>query len=71
MKKVETRKIPSYKWVVEDLCSRCEATSPVVAVEPGAKVPPPPDTDAKLLYAEPNVIFPPSTAGVIPPKPHK
>lgn len=42
MKKVVTTKIPSYKWVVEDLCAQCEAKSPSAEPEPGAKIPPPP-----------------------------
>jgi hypothetical protein len=42
MKKTVTKKIPSYKWVVEDLCPRCEANCPDPAVQPGVNAPPPP-----------------------------
>jgi hypothetical protein len=52
MQKIVTKKVPSYKWVVEDLCPACEAGCECAAIEPGAAVPPPPDTDAKLLYRD-------------------
>ncbi len=51
MKKIETVKVPSYKWVVEDLCPKCEAGCAVTEVDRGAVLPSPPDADAKLLYA--------------------
>ncbi len=51
MKKVETVKVPSYKWVVEDLCPKCEASCAVTAVDRGTALPAPPAVDAKLLYA--------------------
>lgn len=51
MKKIETVKVPSYKWVVEDLCPKCEASCAVMEVEPGTTLPAPPVVDAKLLYA--------------------
>jgi hypothetical protein len=44
MKRVVIRKIPVYKWVVEDLCPRCEAECPIVEVPPGTKLPPPPNS---------------------------
>ncbi len=47
-KKVKTT-VPNYKWVVEDLCSKCEARAESAQVEPGAKIPPAPAiADAKL-----------------------
>lgn len=49
MKRTITKTIPSFKWVVEDLCANCEAQVPVVQVPPGVAVPPPPVTDAKIL----------------------
>jgi hypothetical protein len=52
MQRVVSKKIPSYKWVVEDLCPECEANCPCAAIEPGAVVPPPPMIDAKLKYGE-------------------
>jgi len=43
MKKVETKKIPVYKWVVEDVCAECELNHPAaVDVPPGATIPPRP-----------------------------
>ena len=51
VQKVVTKKVPSYKWVVEDLCSHCEASCARVAIAPGAEIPPPPTADARLLYA--------------------
>jgi hypothetical protein len=50
-KKVETQKVPSFKWVVEDLCPHCESNCDVVEVSPEDKVSAPPQmADAKLLY---------------------
>lgn len=42
MKKTVTKTVPSFKWVVEDLCPACEAQSPSAVVPPGIEVPPPP-----------------------------
>lgn len=39
MKKTVTRTIPSYKWVVEDLCPSCQARCAQVTVPSGADVP--------------------------------
>lgn len=50
MKKVVTKKVPSFKWVVEDLCEKCETDAPVAVVPAGATIPPPPAVDAKLNY---------------------
>lgn len=49
MQKIETKKIPSYKWVVEDLCKECESKAKSAAVPPGAEVPPLPAVDARVL----------------------
>lgn len=52
MKKTESVKIKSFKWVVEDLCKECESACDVAQVAPGDDVPPPPQiADAKLLYS--------------------
>jgi hypothetical protein len=48
MKRTITRSVPSYKWVVEDLCPECEAGCEVVDIPAGADVPPAPTVDAKL-----------------------
>lgn len=54
MKKTVVKTIPSYKWVVEDLCpqcvNKCQNCDPPSA---GAPVPPPPLPGAKLLYGRP------------------
>lgn len=50
MKKVVTQKVPSFKWVVEDLCEKCEANCPCAVIPAGADVPPLPVGDAKLKY---------------------
>lgn len=42
MKKTITKKIPSYKWVVEDLCAECKENAPVAEIEHGATIPPKP-----------------------------
>lgn len=42
MKKTITKKIPSYKWVVEDLCPKCEAKATSADPTPGVEVPPKP-----------------------------
>lgn len=42
MKRTVTKTVPSYKWVIEDLCETCEQNLPEVMIEPGANVPPPP-----------------------------
>lgn len=51
MKKTETVTVPSFKWVVEDLCPNCEGACDVAAVGPQDTVPEPPEVaDATLLY---------------------
>jgi hypothetical protein len=41
MKKVVTKRIPSYRWVVEDVCAQCEPESPAGA-KSADRVPPAP-----------------------------
>jgi len=55
MKKTVTKKVPGYKWVVEDLCKGCEAKAKADApvVEPDAEVPEPPAVDARMIYGKP------------------
>jgi hypothetical protein len=51
MKKTETVTVKSFKWVVEDLCSSCEARCDCATIEPGDDVPPPPAAaGVELLY---------------------
>lgn len=51
MQRIDTKKVPSYKWVVEDLCKKCESKAESAAVEPGVKIPAVPDVDAKIVAA--------------------
>lgn len=50
MKKVEIKKIPSYKWVVEDLCGDCRNSCVQVAVPADADIPPPPTIGETLQF---------------------
>lgn len=49
MKRTVTKKVPSYKWVVEDLCAECESAKEVAGIPEGASIPPLPLVDAKVL----------------------
>jgi hypothetical protein len=42
MKKTVTRKVPGYKWVVEDLCPSCVAALEAPAIPEGVAPPPVP-----------------------------
>ena len=48
MKKVVKKKVPSYKWVVEDLCQQCEDKAPVASAPADAEIPALPVADAKV-----------------------
>ena len=52
MKKTITKKIPSYKWVVEDVCEKCRETIEVAELPQDAAVPLPPIVDATVLRRE-------------------
>ncbi len=60
MRKIVTRNVPSYRWVVEDLCDQCEAHCGCAEVQPGADVPPPPVADAKLRHGAATLPPPPA-----------
>jgi hypothetical protein len=47
MKKTVTKTVPSFKWVVEDLCAECEAKTQDALVPPGVNVPSSPKLDSK------------------------
>jgi hypothetical protein len=47
MKKTVTKTVPSYKWVVVDLCAECQAGTRDADIEPGATIPPKPKVDEK------------------------
>ncbi len=50
-KKADSVTVKSFKWVVEDLCSHCEANCGAAVVGPEDTVPAPPEVaDARLLY---------------------
>jgi len=42
LKKVEKKKVKTYKWVLEDLCGKCRAVCETSSVPPGTVVPPVP-----------------------------
>ena len=50
MKQTIVKKLPSYKWVVEDLCPKCEQTAAGAAVPASTPLPKPPVEGAKLKY---------------------
>ncbi len=50
MKKTTSKQVPTYKWVVEDLCAHCEANCPCASVTPDIELPPIPVADARLKY---------------------
>lgn len=49
MKRTITKTVPSFKYVVEELCPQCQAQCEIPEVPAGVEVPPPPKTDAKIL----------------------
>ena len=56
MRGATTKKVPSFKWVVEDLCPECTAKCEAAQLAPGLEIPPPP------LVAENVRILPPATS---------
>jgi len=50
MKKIVTKKVPSYKWVVEDLCGDCRKNVVQVAVPADAEIPAPPAIGEALQF---------------------
>lgn len=57
LKKDVTKTVAGYKWVVEDLCGKCETKSQGADIDPGTQdlVPEPPDVDeARLKYGNPH-----------------
>ncbi len=48
MKRTVTKSVPSFKWVVEDLCPQCESNCEAVNIPPGTVIPPVPAVDAKV-----------------------
>ena len=53
MKKTVTKKVPSFKWVVEDLCAACQAKVSQMEIPEGTELPLPPKVEgAKVLTAQ-------------------
>jgi hypothetical protein len=50
MKKTVTVTVPSYNWVVEDICDKCDAKCPGAALPPDGEIPPPPVAGVDLRY---------------------
>lgn len=63
MKKTITKKIPSYKWVVEDLCPACVGKCQCAQVETDAQIPAVPPAAKHLPYTVklPNVEIIPTS----------
>jgi hypothetical protein len=55
MKKTTEKKVSSYKWVVENLCEKCQRECQHETVPAGANVPPPPTVAAKIIQGVPVV----------------
>jgi len=55
MKRTVTKTIPSYKWVVEDLCQQCESGLPPVSIEDESVIPPPPKVSAATKILSPHI----------------
>lgn len=57
VKKTVTKKIPTYKWVVEDLCPHCELKTNNTEVTPVSTVPPPQATALPTLPQQPGGVI--------------
>ena len=53
MKRTVTTTVPSYKWVLEDLCQQCEANCDVVEIPPGVSIPPAPTVNSTVKHIPP------------------
>jgi hypothetical protein len=63
MRKVVTKKIPSYKWVVEDLCAECQAKCAIAEVTPDADIPAAPKlAGVKVVKPSRGTVIPASHA---------
>jgi hypothetical protein len=59
LKKTHTVTIPTYKWVIENVCDKCDASDKSLKpadILPGTEdmVPEPPEVEAKLRYGNPH-----------------
>lgn len=48
MKRTITKTVPSFKWVVEEICPQCQANCEVPEIPPGVVVPAPPAADVRI-----------------------
>jgi hypothetical protein len=53
MRGVTTKKVPGFKWVVEDLCPECTAKCEAPQIAPGLDIPPPPLVADNVLMVGP------------------
>ncbi len=53
MKKSVEKKVPSYKWVVENLCDKCQTECQQQTAPAPADAPPPPKVGVRILYGVP------------------
>ena len=51
MKKTVTKTVPSFKWVVEDLCPKCVAACQPISVPQGTTIPKPPKVRDAVVVA--------------------
>ncbi len=59
LKKVEKKKVRTYKWVLEDLCSNCQSRCDSVSVPPGTPIPEvPPEATADDVTMIPAQVEP-------------
>jgi hypothetical protein len=54
LKKTVEKKVPSYKWVVENLCDGCQKACEQQSVPAPQDAPPAPRVGAKILHGVPN-----------------
>ena len=53
MKKTVTKKVPGFKWVVEDLCPACQARCAQLEIPAGTEIPPAPQMEGvRVLTAQ-------------------
>jgi hypothetical protein len=50
MKRIEKVDVPTYKWVVEDICDKCNASCLGSEIPPDAELPPPPSVNLPLRF---------------------
>jgi hypothetical protein len=59
VRRTVTKEVPSYEWVIQDLCKGCSDKADQVdpgVIAPGSAVPPPPPVEARLRYRNPHNV---------------